>query len=55
MDTITYKGFTISPEEDSWAIKYGSKIKFTDGERVRSASSLEDAKEQIDEMEVVYE
>lgn len=47
---MNYKGFTISEETDPWAIKTGSTHRwFIDGEKIHSATSVEDAIEQIDE------
>lgn len=47
---MIYKEYTIEPETDLWAIKAGSKVKFfIDGEKVLSASSIEEAKEFIDD------
>lgn len=51
MDPISYKGFTIEEETHPWALKYKCTHKFyNDGERVRSGYSIEDCKEQIDEL-----
>ena len=52
MSAIKYKGYTIEPEDDPWAKKFGSKFKFyfkDGGEVIHSAESVEDAKDQIDE------
>jgi hypothetical protein len=52
MTPIKYKGYLIEDEDDPWAKKFGSKFKFSledGGERIHSASSIEDAKEQIDD------
>lgn len=48
---MKYKGYIIEPEDDPWAIKSGSKFKFSheSGEVVHSAHSIEDAKDQIDD------
>ena len=61
---MTYKGYTIEPETDPWAIKAGGPIRFYPGDlmeadwtgdgwqsNVSSAESIEDAKRQIDEKE----
>lgn len=49
---MEYHGYTIEEETNPWAKFFGSKVKFyLDGEKVYSASSEEDAKEQIDELE----
>lgn len=50
--TTEYKGYIIEPETDVWAMKFGSKFKFTlkdGGEVIHSATSIQDAKEQIEE------
>lgn len=50
---MNYKGFQIIEETDPWALKTGAKFRwFIDGEKVHSASSIEEAIEQIDELEV---
>lgn len=50
---MKYRGYTIEPETDLWAIKFGSKFRFyLDGERVHAAESEEEAKKMIDEIHV---
>lgn len=47
---MNYKGFQIEEEHDPWALKTGSTHRwFIDGEKVHSATSLQDAVEQINE------
>lgn len=50
--TETYRGYTIAEETNQWAKLFGSKVVFyIDGERLHSADSFEDARQQIDEIE----
>lgn len=52
MEAIRYKGYLIEEEDCPWAKRAGSKIKFSFedcGEVIHSASSIQDAKDQIDE------
>ena len=52
---MTYKNWTIEIETDSWAMFFGSKVKFfIDGERVYSADSVEEAIAAINEIENGY-
>jgi hypothetical protein len=52
---IIYKGYFIEPETEPWAIKYGRPFKYylagenSEGEDVKWASSIDDAKDQISE------
>lgn len=48
---MKYKGYIIEEETDPWAIKFGSKFKFShkDGEVIHSAVSIQDAKDMIDD------
>lgn len=51
---MRYKGFEIQPETEPWAL--GATYRwFIDGEKIHSATSLEDAIEQIDEEIAVQE
>lgn len=53
MKPIIYNGYTIEPETEPWAIKYGYNFKFYAGiqdEGTKGAESIEDAKNQIDEL-----
>ena len=53
---INYKGFQIVSETEPWALKYGNNFRwFFDEEKIHSAKSVEDAKEQIDEEIVMQE
>lgn len=48
---MTYKGYTIEAETCPWAIKYSGVIKyFIDSEKVMNADTVEEAKDQIDEI-----
>jgi len=51
---MKYKGFTIEPETESWEIKYGYNYRYYRGdvmdETTKTAKSIEEAKEEIDEM-----
>lgn len=59
MDALTqipakeyYRGYTIQKEFDPWALQYGMNYRyFIDGERIYSASTIEEAKNEIDERE----
>jgi len=47
---MEYKGYTIREASD-WAKKFGIKIEyFFPGDRMRFADSIEEAKEEIDEL-----
>lgn len=51
-----YKGFEIQPETEPWALKTGATYRwFIDGEKIHSATSVQDAIEQIDEEIAVQE
>lgn len=53
MEPIIYNGYTIEPETEPWAMKFGFKFKFyieSDGEGTKGACSIQDAKDQIDEI-----
>ncbi len=47
---MTYKGYTIEKETDPWAIKYGMFYRFFKDEKLHSAKSIEEAKQEIDEL-----
>jgi hypothetical protein len=49
---MIYKGFTIEQVTDPWPLKYGLRYRFfiDEDDRVSTAVSLEDAKEQIDDL-----
>jgi len=49
LDSIDYRGFTIQPTEDAWWKKLGCSYIYGHDEHVHGASSVEDAKRQIDE------
>ena len=52
MNSISYRSWTIEPEFDPWALQYGMNYRyFIDGERIYSASTVEEAKQEIDERE----
>lgn len=50
---IHFKGFVIEEETDPWAIKYGMNYRYyregSNGERIYSAASIKDAKEEIND------
>lgn len=47
----SYKGYKFEPQDDPWALKFGYTLKFykDGGEVIHNASSLEEAKDLIDE------
>jgi hypothetical protein len=47
---MEYRGYKIEPETDPWAIKYGYFFKFYRDEKIHPAKSIEEAKEEIDEL-----
>lgn len=52
---MIYKDWTIELETNPWAKLFGIKVKFfIDGERVRSADSVEEAMDAINEIESGY-
>lgn len=48
---MKYRGYTIEIETDPWAIKYGYFFKFYKDEIIHPATTLEEAKQEIDELE----
>ena len=48
---IYYRGWTIKKELDPWALQYGMNYRYFRGERIYSASTVEEAKQEIDERE----
>ena len=48
---MTYKSFTIEPETDPWALKYGMNFRYFRDENVYSAKTIGDAMNEIDEIE----
>lgn len=46
---MNYKGFTIHEEQDPWALKQGNKFRWFIDEKIHGATSVEDAKDQIDD------
>ena len=49
MNSISYRNWTIEPEFDPWALQYGMNYRyFIDGERIYSASTIEEAKQETD-------
>lgn len=51
MDAINYRGWTIEKETDPWPLKYGWNYRSYHDEHVHGASTIEEAKEEIDERE----
>lgn len=51
---MTYKSFTIEPETDPWALKYGYNFRFFQDENIRGAKTMLDAMEEIDEITGLY-
>jgi hypothetical protein len=49
---IEYKGYIIETETDPWALKYCGKFKYYSDEKIRSADSVEEAKQLIDEKDL---
>ena len=49
-DKIFYKGFTIEPEHDLWALKFGMLYRFYKDEKIYSAISVDACKIEIDEL-----
>ena len=46
-----YKGYIIEPEPEPWARKYNRKFRFfIDHEKIRHAETIEEAKDEIDEL-----
>ena len=55
-EKINYKGYTIEAETDLWASKYTGPIRYYNSdERIYGASSIEDAKQQIDDRTLCQE
>jgi len=50
MESIIYKGYTIVKETEPWAIKFKNFYRFGDDEKPRWAETIEEAKEEIDEL-----
>lgn len=53
--TMNYRGYSIEPETDPWCLKYEGPIRYFRDERIFGASSIEEAKELIDEREAEEE
>jgi hypothetical protein len=47
--TITYRGYSIETEKKPWPLKYGYKFFIGSGDEMKSFTSLEEAKDYIDE------
>jgi hypothetical protein len=50
MTPIQYKGYTIEEETDPWALNHGMKFRYYCDEVIRGASSIVEAKWDIDQL-----
>lgn len=50
MNEITYKGWTIRETDEPWALAAGLKYEYSNDERLHLTLSIEQAKEEIDEL-----